>query len=1205
MFFWRMAAFMCVLCGASHATTYYVGMDGDDGDGGTSAETAWRTLGKVQSRSFNPGDAVLLQRGGQWREMLYILDGGSSGAPFVLGAYGSGAAPIISGADVVTGWAAEAGVAGVWRAGWAADPGALWFFGDGGACMWGRRVESPLVLSGGDSREYDWAWASGVLYVRAGQSPESGYGSVEAAARDYCVVGGWYRNLGYVEVRELELRCARRQCLRIEEGNHSWTIEQVTAHHNGMSGETDMLAICLYGDHHVVRGCTVYEAVGNGITVVLGKGCLIERNVTYNNHHNQIDVKPAAAGDTNIVRYNHVYLDGMSGQVAGISSYSVGIYVVGLSDGCAPTQIHYNVVHDVYLRGIQVDGNAEASICNNVVVNSADYDFYINNGEHAAVLKNNIAYNTGGDSNRILRVCDTPNKVIDYNCWRWLSGVFTQVGYYVDYYNWNRYRSLTGFDAHSLAQEPRLVNVAGGDYHLEAASPCIDKGMDVGLTQDYEGVAVPRRAGVDMGAFEFPDGQYLPDADFGASPVAGLAPLTVQFTDSSRAGAGVITNWAWDFGDGAQVSGMTASPAHVYTRSGLFTVRLTVTTGLGADSETKAGFIDVEQGSGPSAQFTAWPRSGLRPLTVQFADLSVPGSGAIKSWAWDFGDGSTSARQSPAHIYTGGGRYPVSLTVTTEIGSSTIVQPDYVDVFDVVYVDKDSTGVEDGLTWGTAYRTLQPAIDKAAGAERSEVWVAEGSYGERRSGDGAGALVMRPSVSIYGGFTGTETQRTQRNWQEHRAVIDGATSRGGAQAYHVVRGCNNGTLDGFVIRNGDANGFFDSSGGGMLNDSASPTVANCVFENNRASNAGGAMYTRAGAPVVTGCTFIGNATRPTWMFTTYVGGGAIHNRSSSPAIRRCVFIDNEAPNTSGGCGGGAVYNHTCSGVEITECVFTGNSADRGGGIYNYQSTPELVNCLFASNAATGGGGAVCCHESNVSLMNCTVAGNRASDGAGIYGNGCTPKITNCILWDNVPDQLSGPATVTYSNVAGESVYPGAGNIHAAPLFAEADDYRLRAPSPCVDHGTAADAPGRDLRDVVRPQGAGIDMGAYEFAANELPRVDFQAFPSFGKPGLRVTFVDMSTPGAYGEVLSWDWDFGDGSRGEKAYTSHVYAKPGCYTVSLSVTNAVGTHVLTKPDLITVVINLPLESPAGLALQFVAMAAVGGILLRRTTGHRRVL
>jgi PKD repeat protein len=67
----------------------------------------------------------------------------------------------------------------------------------------------------------------------------------------------------------------------------------------------------------------------------------------------------------------------------------------------------------------------------------------------------------------------------------------------------------------------------------------------------------------------------------------------------------------------------------------------------------------------PTANFTAAPRAGLPPLSVQFADLSTPLPGApLVAWSWDFGDGSPAATgQSPAHNYTSAGVYTVSLTV--------------------------------------------------------------------------------------------------------------------------------------------------------------------------------------------------------------------------------------------------------------------------------------------------------------------------------------------------------------------------------------------------------------------------------------------------------------------------------------------------------------------------------------------------------------
>ncbi|MGI0014074.1 MAG: PKD domain-containing protein, partial [Nitrososphaera sp.] len=63
----------------------------------------------------------------------------------------------------------------------------------------------------------------------------------------------------------------------------------------------------------------------------------------------------------------------------------------------------------------------------------------------------------------------------------------------------------------------------------------------------------------------------------------------------------------------------------------------------------------------PVADFTGTPTSGVKPLTVQFADAST---GVITSRSWNFGDGQTSSQQNPAHTYANAGTYTVSLTVT-------------------------------------------------------------------------------------------------------------------------------------------------------------------------------------------------------------------------------------------------------------------------------------------------------------------------------------------------------------------------------------------------------------------------------------------------------------------------------------------------------------------------------------------------------------
>jgi hypothetical protein len=77
-------------------TNYYVSCKGgSDTNSGTSAAAPWKTLAKVSSVTFLPGDKILLKRGDVWNEPLYMHGAGKPGAFIELGAYGEGARPMI------------------------------------------------------------------------------------------------------------------------------------------------------------------------------------------------------------------------------------------------------------------------------------------------------------------------------------------------------------------------------------------------------------------------------------------------------------------------------------------------------------------------------------------------------------------------------------------------------------------------------------------------------------------------------------------------------------------------------------------------------------------------------------------------------------------------------------------------------------------------------------------------------------------------------------------------------------------------------------------------------------------------------------------------------------------------------------------------------------------------------------------------------
>ena len=102
----------------------------------------------------------------------------------------------------------------------------------------------------------------------------------------------------------------------------------------------------------------------------------------------------------------------------------------------------------------------------------------------------------------------------------------------------------------------------------------------------------------------------------------------------------------------------------------------------------------------------------------------------------------------------------------------------------------------------------------------------------------------------------------------------------------------------------------------------------------------------------------------------------------------------------------------------------------------------------------------------------------------------------------------------------------------------------------------------------------------------LPRAEFSVEAGTLSVSEEVAFVDESLPGL-SPITTWLWDFGDGGVSGDANPTHVYDEAGTYAVSLTVTNAYGSHTRSLPSL--VVLGVPVAGGFGLA------AAVGLVLI----------
>ena len=159
-------------------------------------------------------------------------------------------------------------------------------------------------------------------------------------------------------------------------------------------------------------------------------------------------------------------------------------------------------------------------------------------------------------------------------------------------------------------------------------------------------------------------------AAFSATNTQVLTGDTVLFIDSST---GIITNWLWDFGDGAVSADQ--HPIHIYQNPGIYTVTLMVSNLNSIDTLLMVNYIEVLESL--DIEFEANKTQAQAGELVLFTDLS---SGNPTNWFWEFGDGGTSSMQNPNHAYSSPGTYSVSLIAWNTYDTATITYTDYIGV---------------------------------------------------------------------------------------------------------------------------------------------------------------------------------------------------------------------------------------------------------------------------------------------------------------------------------------------------------------------------------------------------------------------------------------------------------------------------------------------------------------------------------------------
>ena len=144
----------------------------------------------------------------------------------------------------------------------------------------------------------------------------------------------------------------------------------------------------------------------------------------------------------------------------------------------------------------------------------------------------------------------------------------------------------------------------------------------------------------------------------------------------------------------------------------------------------------------------------------------------------------------------------------------------------ILHVRSDAAGPEtNGLSWASAFNSITQGLQYASSGD--ELWVAAGTY--------KGAITVPEGVALYGGFAGTETLRTQRDWGRTRTIIN--WDQWGDEYAFAYFEFNSAVslgvgsrLDGFTVLNG-----WSSYGAGVYASESGATIANNIIVTNRAT----------------------------------------------------------------------------------------------------------------------------------------------------------------------------------------------------------------------------------------------------------------------------------------------------------------------------------------------------------------------------------
>jgi hypothetical protein len=392
---------------AGFAAIYYVdNVTGSDSNSGLSSNTPWKTIAKVNSAKYLPGDKILFASGRIWREGLIPSSSGTSGNPITFGAYGTGEKPTISGANVT---------------------------------YTVTMNKSYVTLDG--------------LHITEGGKNNIGH----TAFTDHCIIQNCLID------KAVRMGIYTGQSATVNATN--WIVQYNTFAENGTTLTQDHGIYCKWDKNWTIQYNKFLRNKAFGINLNGTSNCIVRYNYSEGNLSGFMELYQDTAGPSN---YNQIYYN--------ISNGDRKLLFVGGGSGHTGNVVYNNTVYGFVYAALDIENNA-----------------------NLAEVKNNIFWSTVSGS-----------KSIAVNAGSYIqSSSNNNLGTGTISYNGSYFSSLDAFkraypnlEVNSISAVPLFVS-SGSDFHLTSNSPCINKGVNLSLSVDFDGNYTTSGGAPDIGAFEY------------------------------------------------------------------------------------------------------------------------------------------------------------------------------------------------------------------------------------------------------------------------------------------------------------------------------------------------------------------------------------------------------------------------------------------------------------------------------------------------------------------------------------------------------------------------------------------------------------------------------------------------------------------------------------------------------------------------------